>query len=192
MDVKQKILRFLIENKERSFSINEISRNLKMDYKLIYTNTLKLGRGDIINIEDLGNMKRCSFKNKTDIFHEDIFIVENQRKKDLFKNKDFLAIYNRIKKINQQFILILFGSYAKEKETKYSDIDLLLISDKEGSKIIENELELIPLKIHLTSVSYKDFIDMLKSREQSVVTEAIKKNIILFGLEDYYRLISNV
>ena len=192
MDVKQKILRFLIENKERSFSINEISRNLKMDYKLIYTNTLKLGRGDIINIEDLGNMKRCSFKNKTDIFHEDIFIVENQRKKDLFKNKDFLAIYNRIKKINQQFILILFGSYAKEKETKYSDIDLLLISDKEGSKIIENELELIPLKIHLTSVSYKDFIDMLKSREQSVVTEAIKKNIILFGLEDYYRLISNI
>ncbi len=33
---------------------------------------------------------------------------------------------------------------------------------------------------------------MLKTKEQTVVSEAIKKNIILFGIEDYYRLMENV
>jgi hypothetical protein len=33
---------------------------------------------------------------------------------------------------------------------------------------------------------------MLKTKEFSVVSEAIKNNIILVGIEDYYRLMENV
>ncbi len=32
---------------------------------------------------------------------------------------------------------------------------------------------------------------MLKTKEQTVVSEALKNNIILFGIEDYYKLIQN-
>jgi hypothetical protein len=32
---------------------------------------------------------------------------------------------------------------------------------------------------------------MLKSKESTVVSEAVKRNVILFGTEDYYRLIEN-
>ena len=41
MSIKQKILRFLIENKEKAFSMYEISKTLKMDYKLLYTEKTK-------------------------------------------------------------------------------------------------------------------------------------------------------
>lgn len=188
MNIKQKILRFLIENKERAFSINEVSKALRIDYKLVYMNTKKLQEEKTIKVEDLGNTKRCSFANA---FNEDVFIVETGRRKELLKNKDFLIVYNRLSKINRQFILILFGSYAKGTAAKHSDIDLLLISNKEDAKIIENELDLIPLKIHLTTITYEDFSEMLKSKEQTVVTEALKKNMILFGLESYYKILKN-
>jgi predicted nucleotidyltransferase len=188
INIKQKILKFLIENKERSFSINGISKSLKIDYKLVYMNIKKLGNENAVKIEDLGNVKRCSFDN---YFNNDVFIVENERKKEILKNKDFLVTYNELSKINKQFILLLFGSHIKGTASKNSDIDLLLISSKEEAKLVESELKMIPLKIHLTSISYEDFIEMLKTKEQTVVNEALKKNIILYGLEDYYRLLKN-
>jgi len=188
MNIKQNILKFLIENKESSFNIYEISKSLKIDYKLIYVNVKKLEKEKSIEIEDLKSQKRCSFKNN---FNEDVFIVENERRSDYLKKKEFLAIYDKIKVVNKQFILLLFGSYVKGTITKNSDIDILLISNKGDEKIIEEKFDVLPLKIHLTHVSYESFIDMIKSKEQTVVSEAIKKNVILFGIEDYYRLIQN-
>ena len=188
MSIKQKILKFLIENKESSFNIYEISKSLKIDYKLTYINIKKLEKEKSIEIEDLKSQKRCSFKNN---FNEDVFIVENERRSDYLKKKEFLAIYDKIKAVNKQFILLLFGSYVKGIVTKNSDIDLLLISNQEDAKAIEIKLEVLPLKIHLTPITYEFFIDMIKSKEQTVISEALKKNIILFGIEDYYRLIQN-
>ena len=188
INIKQKILKFLIENKERTFNIYEISKSLKIDYKLIYINVKKLEKEKSIEIEDLKSQKRCSFKNN---FNEEIFIAENERRSDYLKKKEFLAIYDKIKAVNKQFILLLFGSYVKQTATKNSDIDLILISNQEDAKAIEIKLEVLPLKIHLTPITYEFFIDMVKSKEQTVVNEALKKNIILFGAEDYYRLIQN-
>ncbi|MBM4241617.1 MAG: nucleotidyltransferase, partial [Euryarchaeota archaeon] len=48
------------------------------------------------------------------------------------------------------------------------------------------------LEIHLTFFTYEEFLSMAQSREFSVVLEAIKNNIILVGIEDYYRLMENV
>jgi len=188
MNIKQNVLKFLIENKESSFNIYEISKSLKSDYKLIYINVKKLEKEKSIEIEDLKSQKRCNFKNN---FNEDVFIVENERRSDYLKKKEFLAIYDKIQVVNKQFILLLFGSYVKQTATKNSDIDILLISNKEDEKVIEEKFGVLPLKIHLTPITYESFIDMVKSKEQTVVSEAIKKNVILFGIEDYYRLIQN-
>ena len=98
-------------------------------------------------------------------------------------------LYNHLAKINEQFILLLFGSYAEGKQTKSSDIDLLLISN--NPKPIETQVNLLPLNIHLTHITYENFESMLKSKEFTVVSEAGKNNILLFGIEDYYRLMNN-
>ena len=188
MKIKQKILKFLIENKEKSFNLSELAKVLKIDYKLIYLNVKKLEKDNSIQVEDLKSQKRCSFK---DNFTEDVFIVENQRKNDLLNKKEFSAIYDKLRDISKQFIILLFGSHIKGTATKHSDIDLLLISNKEDSKIIENRLGTLPLKIHLTHITYESFVNMLKSKEYTVVSEAIKKNISLFGIEDYYRFLEN-
>ena len=188
ISIKQKILIFLIENKEKTFSINEISKALKIDYKLVHTNINKLANEKSIKVEDFGNTRRCSFDNA---FNEDVYIAENQRKKDLLKNKDFLLIYSRLKEINKQFIILMFGGQIKGTAAKHSDIDLMIISDEEEAKEVDHRLELLPYNVHLTPITYGGFIRMTKSKEFTVVSEAIKKNVLLFGIEDYYRLLSN-
>ncbi len=188
MSIKQKLLRFLIENKERTFSMYELAKALKIDYKLVHINIKKLHIERSIEVENLKSQKRCSFKNS---FNGDVFIVENERRNDILKKKEFRAIYDYIKDINRQFIILLFGSHIKGTATKHSDIDLLIISLDADSKKIEEKLSILPFKVHLTPISYDSFINMLKSKESTVVSEAIKKNIILFGIEDYHRLIQN-
>ena len=114
---------------------------------------------------------------------------EYSRRKELLKNKDFLIISNRLMELKFPFIALLFGSYAKKASNKHSDIDILTIGGDE--KEIKTAISLLPDKIHLTAISYEEFINMAKSREFTVVSEAIKNNIILIGIEEYYNLLKN-
>jgi predicted nucleotidyltransferase len=91
--------------------------------------------------------------------------------------------------LNFVFIALLFGSHAKGNANRHSDIDILAIGGDE--KEIKSALSLRPEKIHLTYVAPEDFIRMAKSREFTVVGETIKNNIILIGIEEYYRLLKN-
>lgn len=184
---KKRILNLLIENQEEEFSIRQIAKKRKINYKSAYSNIQKLEKEGVILLKKQGNISLCSFNKK---FNSSVYQVEYSRREELFKNKNFKVIYNRLEKVNQQFILLLFGSYSKKTQTKHSDIDFLLIT--ENSLQIQREIELIPLNIHLTSITYNDFLTMLKSKELTVVSEALKHNIILFGIEDYYRLVNNV
>lgn len=183
------ILKLLINNKEETFSIRKISKIRKINYKSAYLSLKFLEKEKLVTLKRIGNSFLCTFNNK---FNELVFKAEYLRREELLKNKNFLMIYNGLKEINNQFVLLLFGSYAKGTANKYSDRDLLLISNEEVAKIIEKEINLFPLKIHLTHVNYDEFVSMLKSKEFTVVSEAIKKNIILYGIEDYYKIIENV
>jgi predicted nucleotidyltransferase len=180
------ILRILIENNTEKFSIRQIALKRKINYKSAYQNIIKLNKEKIIQIEKTGNTTFCSFNHKFDC---SVFEVEYLRRKELLKNKNFNVIYQQLNSSNQQFILLLFGSYAKGSNTGNSDIDLLLITD--NPKNIEEQLKVLPLPIHLTTISTTEFKIMLESKKFSVVSEAIIHKIILFGIEDYYRLINN-
>ena len=183
---KLNILQFLIENHDKTYSIRQIALQRKINYKSAYMNIKTLAKEGVISVQKQGNTTNCLFNQK---WNASVFCVEYARLQNLLKNKNFLVIYNRLARINAQFILLLFGSYVKGQATKHSDIDLLLITN--DPKPIEREIHLIPLKIHLTHITYENFNSMLKSKEFTVVSEAIKKNIMLFGVEAYYRLIKN-
>lgn len=184
---KLEILRFLIENQSDKFSIRKLSRIRKINYKSAYEALKKLENEGVVSLEKFGNSIMCSFNQH---FNHTVFTVEEMRRTSLLKNSDFRVFYNRLKDIKFQFIVVLFGSYAKGTATKHSDIDLLIITERENE--IESAISMIPLNIHPTIIKNKDFIEMARSKNFTVVSEAIKKNIILIGIEDYYRLMENV
>ena len=177
---------FLLDNKENKFTINQIAKSLNINYRIAHQTIKSLEKEQLIKTEKAGRSLLCSLTCK---FNEKIFVAEYQRTQKLLKNNTFRIIHKRFSEIKQNFILLLFGSYAKNKANNHSDIDLLAITDNE--KPIRETADLIPLNIHLTTTTYSSFIKMIKSKELTVGSEALKNNIILIGIEDYYRLLKN-
>jgi len=188
---KTEILKFLLSNKTKEFTIREISKQVSIDYKSVYLNVNDLIDNEAINSKRAGQSVLCSINQKGS--DQDVFNAEFSRKTDLLKNKDFYVLYNRIKEIKSPFfIMLVFGSYASKSSRKSSDIDIMIISD-DGSLVrrINEILSTLPLKIHLVNFSSKEFLSMLKTTEFNVGKETFNNNILLFGIEDYYRLIQN-
>lgn len=186
MKSELKILKLLLEKKEERFTIKKIAETLKINYRIAYEQTIELEKEGLLKITKAGNAKICEFSNT---FNQKVFEAEYARKKDLFKNKDFLIIHNRLAELKFPFIALLFGSHAKGTANRHSDIDIAAIGGDE--KEIEATILLLPDKIHLTMLTYENFIHMAKSKEFTVVSEILKNNVILIGIEEYYRLLSN-
>jgi len=180
------ILKLLLDRREDRFTIKKIAEALEINYRIAYEKVVMLEKEGLLKVTKVGNSKICEFTYK---FNSKVYEAEYLRRLVLFKNKDFLVLGNRLAELNFVFIALLFGSHAKGTATKHSDIDILTIGGDE--KAIQAAISLLPDKIHLTSVSYEDFTHMAKSKEFTVVSEAIKGNIILMGIEEYYRLLSN-
>ena len=181
--IQHDILTFLVENSDNSFSIKEISEHIDKDYKNTFDAVKQMPS---INISKVGSSNQVSFNFE---FSTLLFEVETDRKKRLLKDKNIKTICADLSKLDSQFILLLFGSRAKKKHRKNSDYDLLLLSDNPDK--VERKVGLYPINIDLNVFSLDEFRQMLLSKEFTVISEAVKHNVILFGIEDYYRLIKN-
>ena len=188
---KDKILKLLLLNKQKEFTIRAISKEVLIDYKTVHIIVKRLIKSNTIVAKKAGQTILCSINQKG--FNADVFRTESIRKEELLKNKDLYALHNYFKDIKEPFfILLLFGSYASGKARKGSDIDLMLIADNDAlRKKAKKIVSLIPLSIHFLDFSSKEVLSMLKTTEFNVGKEAVANNIILFGLEDYYRLVQN-
>lgn len=184
--VDVKILKLLLDRREDRFTIRKISEILEINYRIAYERTTVLEKEGLLKITRVGSSKICEFAYS---FNNKVYEAEYLRRQELFKNKDFLVIYNRLAELNFVFIALVFGSYAKGNAGKHSDIDILTIGG--DAEEINSAISLLPDKIHLTTLSYDEFIRMAKSKEFTVVSEAMKNNIILIGKEEYYRLLAN-
>ena len=188
MKTQIKIIKYLLENKERHISIRKISKKLKIDYKNTYEVVKRLAEGNTVKIEKIGKSNIISLNKKLTPL---IFEAEAERRNLLLKNKNLKILCNKLSSLQFPLIALIFGSYAKRTNTKNSDIDLMIISESNREKQIEQTISVLPLDIHVSFFTPEEFTSMLKSREFTVVSEVIKNNIILIGIEDYYRLIQN-
>lgn len=185
------ILKYLIEHKDQKFSMNQLAKARNINYKSAYQNIQKLEKRGIIKTERLGNTNNCSFNYNFDSL---VFAVEVERREEKLKNKKINSICRELKSFNNPFfIVLLFGSYASGKQTKHSDVDLLIVVDDNSLKTeIKQSLSVLPFDLHCIYFNTKEFKSMINSREFTVVEEAKKNNIVLRGVENYYSIIKDV
>ncbi len=185
MNLKHSIIKLLIENKEKQYSIRKISKILKTDYKNTYDAVQSISES--ISIDKKGNASYLSFR---PFFTNIICEVEQIRKQKL--TKKLKTLYDDIQSIeNPFFIAVIFGSYAKGKETKNSDIDLCIIHDNEKEvKTIINRLSIHPT-LEIQSFHYSEFLSMLKTKEFNVGHEIVREGVILKNIESYYEVIKH-
>lgn len=193
---QEKILAFLLSNPEEQFTIRGIAKKLGKSYTLVYNNIADLGKKDIIRKQ---NVPPAQIIRLNEFAPTDIFIdIEIKRKKEFLKKhlwielmlKDILSSAR-----NLFFIMLVFGSYAKGKQTTKSDLDLLVIvQDKKDIKKIEEPMHKTYTKVKkgLNFVDVHDFEEMIKNtNELNIGNEAKKHHIILYGVEAYYQLVKN-
>ena len=186
------IIRYLIENKNEELNILKISKELKMNYKNIYSIIKRLEKESLIRLESFGQSSRVKLISQ---MHPLIFEAEYNRRKELLKNKNLRVMLNDFKNTlkSRYYILLIFGSYAKKTQTKNSDIDLMFIVPDGNEELFEKNIHQtarsLPLPIHTLVFSEKQFLEMANSRESNVGQEALKNNIILYNIETYYEMI---
>ena len=188
METENKIINLFIEENTPK-TIREISKKIKSDYKITHTATQRLLEKNILISKKIGQSSLCELNNS--FYGSEIYTVENKRKDNLLRNKNLKQLYQEVtSKINTIFfIFIIFGSYSKGKQTELSDIDILFISNEEKfEEEISNMLSLLPIKTHALVFTEEEFVRMKDSKKSNVVKEIIKSNVILYGIENYYRL----
>lgn len=188
MKTQIKIVKLFIENKGHK-TIREIAKQICADYKITYIATQRLIGQNVLSTETVGKSTLCTLN--TSYYGIEIYQAENERKESILSNKTVNLLYKEImsKTNTYSFILLLFGSYAKGRQTKSSDIDLLFIAnEKDFENKMSDILSLLPLKIHALFFTEEEFMRMKDAKKSNVVQETIENNIILYGAEAYYRL----
>ena len=184
---KEKIIKSLIENKNPQ-SIMTLSGSAVIDYKNTYNIVDELI--GIVSKEKIGNTNLIKINL---VPNQEIYNVENKRTQEfLSKNPRLKLIQNDVEEIGYPFIIVLiFGSYVKNAKTESSDIDICIISDsKEKTKKLIQSLNLLSLKLEIQEFTTDEFISMIGKTQNNLGHEIVKSNIILYGIENYYNLIS--
>ena len=93
------------------------------------------------------------------------------------------------------FIFLVTGSYASGKQTKKSDLDVVIICDDsyEPKKIyaeLKHYAETSIPPVHLYAFRRNEFLKMLLDKEANYGKEIAKNNLILTGGGEYFRIIS--
>lgn len=92
------------------------------------------------------------------------------------------------------FTFIITGSYAKNRQTPTSDIDIAILCDNkfDPQKIyaeLRQECELSTPEAHLYVFKEKEFYEMLTNKKASYGKEIAKNNLLLYGAASYYKTI---
>ena len=186
------VIKFLIENKNEELNIRSISKSLKMDYKNVYSIVKRVEKASLVNIETFGQSSRVKLNA---IAHPLVFEAEFERRKDVLKDKNLAVMLSSFKRAikSKLYVLLLFGSYAKRTQKKSSDIDLMVICPDGLEDAFERDINRtarsMPLPLQPLVFSESQFIEIANAKEPNVGQEALKNNVILYGIEQYYGLI---
>ena len=189
------IMELFVADPRKRYSIRDISKTIGKQYAPVHTAVQRLIKKRALKKQRIGHTDYCSID-----LHGDasIFCFAEAWRAKQFIRKNKIAgmiIEEVLEKLKAHFyVLVLFGSYAKGKQTEKSDIDLLLIADnnsraEELERTLKSVSRLSKKPLHVTSMNFKDFIDMASDKETNVVNQAICNHIIFSGYEEYYKML---
>lgn len=180
-------------NPFREFSISEIMKQSGKNTKTWVFITLKLlVKNKILISNRKANLDIYSINLNNPIAVHLLQYLEAQENLD-FSQLDLVS--ELIDKIPiKNYCLIIFGSYANNKHTKNSDIDIcFLIDNKDIEKKIKpyiNEVKLnYPIKIDEHYITFEDFVKMLLREDENLGKQIFRKHKTFYNPDIYYQLL---
>lgn len=153
------------------FYLRQISRLAKLPLKTCQNVLIALEKKSILKSKFEGKNKYFSL-NLDNIQTKSALLQAEIYKTDLFLEK-YPQFKTFLKELNTNIPIIIFGSFANLTADKDSDLDLMILSEKE-----EPPLHLLPYKVHKVNLSEASFIKSIKEQE-TLIKEIEEKHIIL-------------
>lgn len=184
MDNILKIINHLGKNK-KPFTMHELSKILEIPYATFYREINKMK--DLLNIQTIGKSKIIQL-NKQPIIKAYLAISSDKEKTLFLKNQPIINLI--AKELNTNEVILLFGSYAKNKQKENSDIDLIILNQTGKKTISFNKSEvLLNKEINPMFFSFKEFHTMLINDEENVGKQALKNHIILNNPQKFWEVV---
>ena len=177
---EQCILNEFIGNYSKKIYGRDIAKRLKMNQKTVANILNRLEKEQILKFSTEGKNKYYFLNTFNYHLKEIIAMIEIKRKIDfLEKNKNIKDLFAKLEK-KSKGILILFGSYAKGKSNKESDLDVFSIGDIGQAHDLE---DLYNIKINIIKSTKDKF-----NKQEPIIREIINNHIILKGTEEFIEL----
>jgi len=171
------MLKLLLTNPDTEFYIRDISRRTGEPVNAVRRELGHLEKAGLVKSRHSGNLKYYSAVKESPIYPE--------LKKIIYTTVgfgDYLA--DKITDLEQIELAFIYGSVARNEETKRSDIDLFIVGDIDEDEIhkmvsvIENDLG---RTVNYTLISKEEFKSRLAKEEPFVKRVMKEEKIILKG-----------
>lgn len=162
--VTGKILNYFFLNPDASLYVNELSEKLGLDKRNLVKKLKEIEEEGLLKSKSRGNLKLYSINRKYPLYNEYKKIVL----KTLGVEKRLTDLLKEVKGIKKVYI---YGSYAEDKLSVHSDIDLLVIG---SHKIIALQKKLnslqreIDREINAVNMDKSDFNERKKTGDPFV------------------------
>lgn len=165
-------------NYKSRFYLREINKLSKIPLKTCQNTLENLEKAGILKSKiegknkyfslNLENIRTKFYLLQAEIYHTDFFLEKYSQFKTFLKS------------LETTDPILVFGSFAKFKADKNSDIDLMIISEK-GLKL---PFHLLPFKPHQIKMTEKTFRKALKEQEDLI--KEIEENHIILNNHSFY------
>ncbi len=197
-DTENTILGYLLRNPLESRSMHQIAEGTKLSYVTVHKLIPCLLNRKLIKLEEKGKAYLTSINFEDATVEKLSSAMLFEKSKFLMQHPSLILLTREIEEALQGnfYILLLFGSYAKEKSKIDSDIDFFfIIPYRKDIEIYQEKinkvLKLYPkIKKDFKLVSAEDFKAML-DQKYTVGRSVFQHGIVLFGVEHYYSMVKN-
>lgn len=189
------ILKLIYENP--GIKLSDIMMKAKVSANTLKSRINDLLENKMIIEKKITGGKRVLLKNFYPNFESEegkyIFsLIETVKKRDFFnKNPKFIGPFKQLmSNVKDIRIVIVFGSFASYSQTKDSDVDILLLIEKEINKeFLKKEIEKAFVTLeHEISPRVDTIKNFIKNKNESIYQNIIKNHIIIKGALEFVDL----
>lgn len=188
-----KIINLFRMNLFEEYTIREVMRKLKKkSYNWVFIAVGRLKKLGLVNLRTKGKSSLCSINLESHLTLSYLSLLEKLNLPKGLPDKNINELINSLDV--SYFSFIITGSYAEGKQTKKSDLDVLVIVEnkqdvKRVFNVLNNKGELMIPKVHVYVFSKIEFLEMLLNKEENYGKLAFRESKVIFGAENYYLIL---
>lgn len=188
------VMKVLAGNIRSRFSIRQVAAIAKKTYRLAYGSIKDLTAQGLVSRDERGLLSLNYREN-----HPALAYIESLRAEEFLEKNGTVALFVKDAKSRlgvDFFTLLAFGSCVSGRKNP-RDVDMLLIVPEKGEvegaeRVLDRAASSFSLKFDFNVISAASAREMLAKRDDAnVLNETLDNHILLFGAENYYRLLKN-